>query len=158
MFVEQPVLPLAIVLHDFKLEQSHNRFIQIFQHQIPVLPNHCVLITDGEDALKNAFRCYYPKLQQLRCWNHVGKNIKEAAKLYYLPAQQFPDIDSSDPTVIRKKKREIKSNLLDTITNLFRSTSKSDFTNEYNIISQTWPSKFRDWFNKNLLPTIDEFG
>ncbi len=161
MFVEQPIVPLAILLHDYKREQSHNRFVQILFREIPQLQKNCekcVLITDGEDALKNAFQCYYPKLEQLRCWNHLNKNVKAAAKKYYRPVQAIADVDQQDINVVRKKKREIIDNLMDEITNLFRASSKLDFTNEYNNVSQPWPSSFRDWFNKNLLPTIDEIG
>jgi hypothetical protein len=158
MFVEEPVIPLAILLHDTKRERAHNRFIQILHYEVPELGRNCVLITDCEDALKNAVRFFYPNVEQLRCWNHLGKNIKAAIKKYYLPAQQIGDIDEEDLNVISKKKREIVHNVLDTITNLLRSPSKFEFTNQYNNISQAWPSKFRDWFNNNLLSTIDEMG
>jgi hypothetical protein len=160
MFVEEPVVPLAILLHDTKCEQAHNRFVQILHNQIPEIGKHCVLITDCEDALKKAFRFFYPTVEQLRCWNHLGKNIKAGIKKYYLPAQQiaYADPDEQDPSVISKKKREIISNVIDSITNLLRATSKLEFKNQYNDISQIWPSGFRDWFNRNLLATIDEMG
>ena len=150
MFVEQPIIPLAILFHDFKKQRTHNRFIQILHDEIPQFSKHCVLVTDGEDALKNAFRFYYPQLDQLRCWNHLGQNIKAAAKTHYVVTQQTADVDGNDPTVLRKQKKEIISNAVDTITNLLRAPSKLDFMNEYNNISQTWPSGFRDWINKNL--------
>ncbi|CAF3750052.1 unnamed protein product [Rotaria sp. Silwood1] len=80
MFIEQSIVPLAILFHDYKKERSHNRFIQILNYEIPEIGKNCVLITDCEDALKNAFHSYYPNVEQLRCWNHLGKNIKAAAK------------------------------------------------------------------------------
>ena len=158
MFVENPILPLAVLLHDTKRQLSHDRFVQILQQEIPSMPKHCVLVTDGEDALKNAFRSHYPKLDQLRCWNHLNQNIKAAAKSHYVPAQQITNVDENDPSVVSKKKREILNKITDTISNLLRASSKLDFTKQYNNISQTWPPKFRNWFNQNLLSTIDEIG
>ncbi|CAF3750100.1 unnamed protein product [Rotaria sp. Silwood1] len=103
MFIEQSIVPLAILFHDYKKERSHNRFIQIINYEIPEIGKNCVLITDCEDALKNAFHSYYPNVEQLRCWNHLGKNIKAAAKKYFLPAEQIVDVNEEDTSVFFKK-------------------------------------------------------
>ncbi|CAF3822698.1 unnamed protein product [Rotaria sp. Silwood1] len=80
IFSERPILPLAILMHDRKLQSGHERFVQILNNELPNLHKNCILVTDGEDALKNAFRKYYPRMLQLRCWNHAMNDIKAAAK------------------------------------------------------------------------------
>lgn len=109
-----------------------------------------MLITDCEDALKNAFRSYYPEVEQLRCWNHFLKNMKAAAKRYYLNTEETIPPEEQQPE-LQKRKREIISELLDKVTNLFRASSELEFTNEYNNISQTWPPRFRDWFDVHII-------
>lgn len=161
MFVEQPMVLLAVLFHDCKFERSHDRFVETLQREIPTMPKYCVLITDGEDALKNAFRSHYPALEQLRCWNHLGKNVKAAAKKYYVPAKQIlidTDENHSDSLFILTKSSEIVNQITDTVMNLLRAPSKRDFMNQYESISPLWSSKFNDWFTKNLLSIIDEAG
>ncbi|CAF4866871.1 unnamed protein product, partial [Rotaria socialis] len=76
MFSEKPILPLAILMHDSKRELVHECFVQIINHELPDLLKKSILVTDGENALKNAFQTHYPTMLQLRCWNHAIKDIK----------------------------------------------------------------------------------
>lgn len=157
MFREQPVIPLITLFHDSKMERSHYRFIEILHQEIPEINDKCVMITDGEAALKNAFRFYYPQVQHFRCWNHLGQNLKAAARINF-PFEQIAEIIEQDPTIISTTKREVVASLTESVKDLLRSKSRTDFDNLYKEASLKWPPKFRQYFNKYLLPTIDEMG
>ncbi|CAF1596322.1 unnamed protein product [Rotaria sp. Silwood1] len=135
IFSERPILPLAILMHDRKLQSGHERFVQILNNELPNLHKNCILVTDGEDALKNAFRKYYPRMLQLRCWNHAMNDIKAAAK-----------------------KKEIIDGVIDAIKTLLRASSYNEFRVQYENISLHWPKRFVEYFEKNTLPIINELG
>jgi hypothetical protein len=155
MFSERPILPLAILMHDTKRSESHNHFVYILSSEIPDLHKKCVLVTDCEIALKNAFQAYYPAMLQLRCWNHGLKNLKLAAKKCFRSEQQINAADEIDDET---DKREAVANLMDMIKDLLRLSSRADFLMEYENISTSLPRQFREYFEKNYLPTIDELG
>ncbi|CAF0875081.1 unnamed protein product [Didymodactylos carnosus] len=153
MFSVEPMLPLAILMHDTKRESAHERFVQILHVHLPKLHEKCVLITDCEPAQKIALRTYYPTMLQFRCWSHATENLKYGVTKYYFN-EQVPDAvdDDNDP----RSKREIIAGVMDSITNLLRATSHTDLLTEYENISVSWPRSFREYFENNFLSTIDE--
>jgi hypothetical protein len=98
--------------------------IEILHNEFPQIEKHCVLITDCDVDLKKAFRVYYPQLEQLRCWIYLINDVRIAVKKYYLPLQQMTDGEKKD---LRKKNKEIMNNLIGSITNLLRASSKLQF-------------------------------
>ncbi|CAF2975077.1 unnamed protein product [Rotaria sp. Silwood2] len=118
IFSERPTLPLTILMHDRKLQSGHERFVQILNMDLPNRHKNCVVVTDSEDALKNAFRKYYPTILQLRCWNHGSADIKAAAKKYFFVEQQTNVADDADT---QANKKEIIDHVIDTIKNLLRA-------------------------------------
>ncbi|CAF4416340.1 unnamed protein product, partial [Rotaria magnacalcarata] len=112
MLSEKSILPLAILMHDSKRELVHERFVQIINHELPDLHKKSILVTDGENALKNAFRTHYPTMLQLRCWNHAIKDIKLAAKRYYYNDQEN---HANDDDSVSKTKKEIIADVMDSI-------------------------------------------
>ncbi|CAF4078028.1 unnamed protein product [Rotaria sordida] len=155
MFSERPILPLAILMHDRKLQSGHERFVQILNNELPNLHKNCILITDGEDALKNAFRKYYPTMLQLRCWNHAMNDIKSAAKKYFFVEQQQNVVAATDAQL---NKKEIIDHVIDTIKTLLRASSYNEFRVQYENISLHWSKRFVEYFEKNTLPIINELG
>ncbi|CAF4937674.1 unnamed protein product [Rotaria sp. Silwood1] len=155
IFSERPILPLAILMHDRKLQSGHERFVQILNNELPNLHKNCILVTDGEDALKNAFRKYYPRMLQLRCWNHAMNDIKAAAKKYFFIEQQKNVVADADAQMNRK---EIIDGVIDAIKTLLRASSYNEFRVQYENISLHWPKRFVEYFEKNTLPIINELG
>lgn len=185
MFSERPLIPLAILLHDTKQDYAHDRFIQTLSMELPDLHKKCILVTDAESALKNAFRQYYPQLMQFRCWNHAFKNLRFAAKKSFcmkertstdnqMNSDKFDfeifdgeadsyeedadQIDLDAETNEQKTKRELITEQLDMIRELLRADSRADFLLGYHNVSASWPYQFRRYFEKKYLPTIDELG
>ncbi|CAF1560154.1 unnamed protein product, partial [Didymodactylos carnosus] len=76
LFVEQPIIPLCILIHDTKEQTAHDELAKILKKHKSI-EQKCLLITDGEFALQNAFTDIFPSLKLLRCHNHFNNNIKE---------------------------------------------------------------------------------
>jgi len=163
MFSELPVLPLAILMHDTKRQLAHEEFVHSLSRELPDLQHKCILVTDGEPALKNAFHKYYPSMLQLLCWNHVMKNLKYHAKKYF-DAEQESHVTEEHENVIEQHDNQVASQtevitrVIDTIKNLLRALSLDDFLVQYGNISKSWPPEFRAYFDTHHLSTIDEIG
>ena len=155
MFSERPVIPLAILMHDTKRDATHTRFVQILSKELPQLHEKCVLVTDCEDTLKTVFRTYHPTMVQFRCWNHASANVKVAIKKYFLRDPTIaPLVNETDHQI----KRDVVANVLDSITNLLRAPTATDYLAQYENISTSWPVAFRDYFETNTMAKIDEPG
>ncbi|CAM4845793.1 unnamed protein product [Rotaria magnacalcarata] len=153
MLSEKPILPLAILMHDSKRELVHERFVQIINHELPDLHKKSILVTDGENALKNAFRTHYPTMLQLRCWNHAIKDIKLAAKRYYYNDREN---HANDDDSVPKTKKEIIADVMDSITNILRVSTRAESLVEFQNILQSLPIKFRKYMETYILAIIDE--
>ncbi|CAF2986446.1 unnamed protein product [Rotaria sp. Silwood2] len=95
---------------------------------------------------------------QLRCWNHAIQDLKLGAKKHFNIKEEVnavQDIVVQD-VVAQANKKETLANAIDTITNLLRATSRTDFFIEYENISISWPKKFCEYFEKYFLPKVDE--
>ncbi|CAF1227020.1 unnamed protein product, partial [Didymodactylos carnosus] len=76
LFVEEPIIPLAVLLHETKEQECHDELIKTL-HKYKQIETKCVLITDGEWALQNSFTDVFLALQTLRCHNHSEKDMKK---------------------------------------------------------------------------------
>ncbi|CAF1201397.1 unnamed protein product, partial [Didymodactylos carnosus] len=74
-FIQQPSIVLAYMIHDVKQEQSHLHFCRVINDLCPQLHSKCLLISDNEKSFKNAFQKVFPDLIQMRCHNHLYRNI-----------------------------------------------------------------------------------
>ena len=155
MFSERPVIPLAILMHDTKRDPSHTRFVQILSKELPQLHEKCVLVTDCEDALNTAFRTYHPAMLQFRFWNHASANVKAAIKKYFL---RYPTVAHLVNETDHQTKRDVVANVIDSITNLLRAPTATDYLAEYENISTSWPVAFRDYLETNIMAKIDELS
>jgi hypothetical protein len=164
-FAERPTLPLAILLHDSKREIAHDRFVYALRQELPMLQDKCILITDCEIALKNAFYSYFPQLPQLRCWNHAMKNITSAARKHLRINQEHlqNDKEDDDPSKNassndRQQTRDQVAYIVDSVANLLRLNSYGEFQIAYSTVRLTWPSGFLVYFERNYLNVVNELG
>lgn len=179
MFTEQPILPLAILMHDFKLEHAHDNIARVLHMELPDLHKKCVFVSDHEIGFKNAFRKYYPTMPHLRCWNHALKDVKAAVKKYFdfeqdsqttEQQQQQMSYEEQQTSIEevqknieeqhddRPTKKQLVSRIMEEIKDLLRSTTRDEFNNEYANVSQLWSPKFHHYFETYCIPTIDELG
>ena len=71
-----PVLLGPILIHQRKLFDSHNFFFSSLRTLRPKLKDVVAFGTDGEVNLVQAMTEAFPSAEQLRCFNHMRRNIK----------------------------------------------------------------------------------
>ena len=77
LFENDPTIPLAFLIHDRKLETSHQRFFEIILQKLPQLAGVGIpIITDRERAIKNVIGKVLPALKNLSCWNHLRQDLR----------------------------------------------------------------------------------
>ena len=77
-FEEYPVFPLMYMIHERRLESTHDFF---FQRLVSVLgkvklSTETVIVSDEEKGIINAIRKNLPNLPRFRCWLHAYNDIK----------------------------------------------------------------------------------
>ncbi|CAF1427654.1 unnamed protein product [Didymodactylos carnosus] len=179
LFQERPTIPLCILLHDNKSEESHLQLTKLFSNNA-LIEKKCVLISDAELSFKNAFANQFPSLQMLRCYNHYQEDLKKWLKADFnqkyrtvtpqLPTNVTPTADTtsnaattshdatSNNEVYTSMKRDYVNNHVDDVINLLHSNSLQHFTDNYNQLKHRWPESFHDYFSKYHLPRINELG
>ncbi|CAF1001435.1 unnamed protein product [Didymodactylos carnosus] len=74
-FHEYPSIVLCYIIHESKQQQCHIELVRFIKDQCPELDKKSIIVTDNEKAFKNCFASEFPNMIQLRCWNHLFKNI-----------------------------------------------------------------------------------
>jgi hypothetical protein len=76
LFKRAPVLPAAFLLHERKFEAHHKELLTVCKKLVPSLSRtRHPIVTDEEKAIVNAISDVFPNIPQLRCWNHIFRNI-----------------------------------------------------------------------------------
>jgi len=72
-FDPSPIVPLAFLIHERKLQATHDEFFSHMRKLCPQLDNavNVVVITDSELAITNSIRKNFPNLATFLCWNHI---------------------------------------------------------------------------------------
>jgi len=72
-FDPSPIIPLAFLIHERKLESTHAEFFQHIRALCPQLDRatNAVMITDNEAAITGSIRKTFPNLSTFLCWNHL---------------------------------------------------------------------------------------
>lgn len=73
-----PIVALACMIHNRKLERVHDYFWSKLVDLIPELTSatNVVICTDEEASIVNSIRKAMPAIQRSRCFIHTWKNIK----------------------------------------------------------------------------------
>lgn len=82
-FEELPVIPLMFMIHEEKLEKSHNFFFMRLSELIPELNTveTMIIATENGEAVSNAIKKYIPHVTMYRNWQHalqdINKNLRD---------------------------------------------------------------------------------
>ena len=95
LFNGAPVIPVAFLLHERKLESSHDEFMKFISIKFPALiqSDHSIkfpLVTDGEKAICSAIDKWLPGFIRLRCWNHTFSAARFWLKKHGATSQEIP--------------------------------------------------------------------
>jgi hypothetical protein len=74
-FVEQPVVPLAYLIHERKLLATHSFFFTKMASICPEIDTatNIIMVTDSEQAIRQSLKNAFPNLRVYLCWNHILK-------------------------------------------------------------------------------------
>jgi len=72
-FNESPVIPLAFLIHERKLNSTHINFLMYMKSVCHELANsqHLLIVTDNEQTIRNSLHTVLPELRAFLCWNHL---------------------------------------------------------------------------------------
>jgi len=72
-FDPSPIVPLAFLIHERKLQSTHDEFFHHMHLLCPQLDKavNAVMITDNEAAITGSIATHFPNLATFLCWNHV---------------------------------------------------------------------------------------
>lgn len=121
-FVENPIVPLAFVLHERKFQSVHATF---FEHVVEKIVSNrkCYIVTDGEAGIMTAISSVLPKCTLLTCWNHLLRDVE-----FWLRKHQGK---ADDVVVYKSQVRELleceTETMLETKKQTFRSTWSDAF-------------------------------
>lgn len=95
LFCGAPVIPVGFLLHERKLESSHDEFMKFISTKFPTLsqsdhPIKVPLVTDEERAICLAIDNWIPGFIRLRCWNHTLSAAKFWLKKHGATSQEIP--------------------------------------------------------------------
>ena len=95
IFHGPPVIPVAFLLHERKLESSHDEFMKFIASEFPTLrqrdhPVKFPLVTDEEKAICSAIDVNLPGVIRLRCWNHTISAVKLWLKHHKAESPEIP--------------------------------------------------------------------
>jgi hypothetical protein len=77
-FNECPVFPLATMIHERKLGETHRFFWQKVTQHFPqlVTASNIYIVLDEEEAIVGGVKEFMPHTDAYRCWNHIITNAK----------------------------------------------------------------------------------
>ena len=136
LFKEAPVIPAAFLLHERKFEAHHKELFAICNKLVPSLSRTTSpIVTDEEKAIVNAISDIFPNIPQLRCWNHIFRDITRWLRT--------PGATSTDISIY-----------MDDIRALFHLPTEGEYHNLLDNMKNKWSSPFFDYYQNNINPDI----
>ena len=90
LFKEAPVIPAAFLLHERKFQEHHKEFFSICHKLVPLLKKTTKpFVTNEERAIVNAISETLPDVPQLRCWNHIFRDIRRWLSSHGAPSEDI---------------------------------------------------------------------
>ncbi len=141
-YEDDPVMPLAINLHEAKFKSSHQLFWARIVGDLPALQKYRfpLIIDDAEPAVHLAVRTQAPNLVQLESWTHRFRDIE-----VHLRGKGYGD--------------EALNYFKSCITYLLNSESKQAMHDRYRKeFESVWPKDFVYYYRQRLLPRSGRLG
>lgn len=139
-FVSDPVVAIAMVIHETKSFESHDVFFRNLKAAVPQLNKDTVtIVMDREKAFRRAVTNNFPKMNIVLCWNHFIADVK--AKLYNLGA-------TPDDRIV----------YLDHLHKLLTAEDLQMYMNNFEQLSKTWTESFKYYFIEHMQPDMLQYS
>ena len=140
LFEENPVIPVAFLLHERKHMSCHQEFFDVCCKLIPALKTtQKPIVTDEEQAYIKVISKCMPAAPHLRCWNHVVQATERWLHRH--------GATSDDVVVYRSDLKE-----------LLHLPTKEEYVKKLDKMSEKWSAPFFDYFNRNIDPDIESLA
>ena len=89
-FEENPTVTLGYLVHDRKLEETHDDYFRLLHKHLPELrtTTNAYFSADGEKAIVLAIQKWFPNIPVFRCWNHVITDCKFKLKKLNITSEE----------------------------------------------------------------------
>ena len=136
LFKEAPVIPVAFLIHERKLQACHDELFGICCKLVPTLKKtKKPIVTDEEQAYINTIGQYLPAAAHLRCWNHVLRDAKRWLQSHGAPVQDV-------------------SVYLTDMRRLFHLPTEKEYSENLDEMAQKWSAPFFNYYKNNIHPDI----
>ena len=136
LFKEAPMIPAAFLLHERKFEEHHREMLNICCKLVRALRTATYqIVIDEERAIVNAISEVFPQAVQLRCWNHIFRDVTRWLRSH---GAQSHDI----------------SVYLNDLRTLFHLQEEANYASSLDELKQKWSAPFFDFYTKNILTDI----
>ena len=140
LFKEAPIIPAAFLLHERKFQSHHAELFSICRKLIKSLRSSThPIVTDEEQAIVNAISETLPQVPQLRCWNHIFKDVTRWLRSHGAP--------SDDVSIYQSDVRA-----------LFHLPTEEEYTSTLAEMKCKWSAPFFDYYTRNIHPDIHSIG
>lgn len=140
LFKESPAIPAIFLLHERKYQDHHAELFTICKNLIPSLKNtNHSFVTDEERSIVNSISNVLPNVLQLRCWNHIFRDVRRWIRAHGVP--------STDIAIY-----------LEDIRDLFHFPTQSESSETLAKMKSKWSAPFFDYYNKNIQPNIQSIA
>lgn len=138
-FESEPCIPIAFFIHERKTKISHAEFFKEIREIMPMLSEKAFICTDHEDAFIKALREELPGVTQVRCWNHVFKNVRN-----WISSHKGHKHDQVFYTT------QLKS--------LFQCPNENEYNKLFDELKANWDKAFIDYYTTNIHSQINDIG
>lgn len=136
LFKEAPVIPAAFLIHERKFEAHHKIFFTICSSLVPSLSHTAYpIVTDEEKAIVNAISEILPNVAQLRCWNHIFRDVTRWLRSHGAPSQDV-------------------SVYLSDLRMLFHLPTENEYSSTLASMKKKWSAPFFDYYSNSINPDI----
>uniref|UniRef100_A0A915KK24 SWIM-type domain-containing protein n=1 Tax=Romanomermis culicivorax TaxID=13658 RepID=A0A915KK24_ROMCU len=134
--IDEPIIPVAILLHERKFVWTHLTFMKWVFEQLPTAvttgTTQVVFITDREFD----FQSLTPNLNHVYCWRHLIENLKrQINQVLSLP-------------------KDLQNIIIDNIYSILKMHTSDLAEQKATEYSENWPQSFTDYYYTSLAPAI----
>ena len=108
------------------------------------------IVTDCEDAFRNAIKKYLPDVPLFRCWNHLWGSIERFVRGKSGNATDVTFYTDSIRSILCQPTKELSEKLIE--------KSKKGYTSKSNNYIAAWTVSFTNYFEKEIYPELDSLA
>ena len=142
LFQSSPVIPVAFLIHERKLQSCHDELMSHLKKEIPSLSkvDTCLpIVVDDEAAFCKAIDENLPGVTRVRCWNHTINAAKLWLRRHGAASDEIPAYISY-------------------LRDLFHQTSEDSYKQRLEELQTEWSRAFLDYYYESIHPEVSIYS